>query len=138
MISLLSFGFLALRRSGTCRHFHRYFVKQSRLDPKRNIFEENKKTSTYCGFLLDLEVDIKPTNSIKNNERCRFQEDAEHIFQEVLVFLDSHWTGPGLLDSHWTGLGMSGFGLFDNICMFRIQHIPFCKTMIELCIFLFG
>ena len=19
-----------------------------------------------------------------------------------LVFLDSHWTGPGLLDSHWT------------------------------------
>ena len=29
------------------------------------------------------------------------------LFQEGLVFLDSHWTSPGLLDSHWTG--MQGF-----------------------------
>ena len=34
-------------------------------------------------------------------------EIIKMIFEQGFVFLDSHWTGPGLMDSYWTGLTRS-------------------------------
>ena len=48
-----------------------------------------------------------------------------------LIFLDSHWTGPGLLDSY-------RILILGQMLTFWVQNLPFCKMTIEFRSILFG
>ena len=61
--------------------------------------------------------------NVFRKERHNFWRNERGFVREGFVFLDSHWTGPGLLDSHRTGLDKTKLGQIMKINTFWVWNL---------------